>query len=108
MLVPVSKISDIGLAVQATRKAQKLRTTDIEGCARVRKGLAHDLGQENSSAKLAQVLKLMGELGIVVHLDLPEAAADEYRRMRATGARGASPAHLRGPRATRAMDGGAG
>ncbi len=92
MQVPISSVSDLGLAIRAVRHSSKVRLDDLAALAGVSKQFTSDVEYGKSTVQLGLVLKLLEELGIAVHLDIPQEAGTALDALRLQG----------GPRATSA------
>ena len=85
MQFTIQSVSDLGLALRAVRRSNKVRLDDLAGMAGVSKQFASDVEHGKSTVQLGLVLKLLSELGIPLTLDLPQAAEMELAALRLTG-----------------------
>ncbi len=87
MFIPIRSPQDLGLAVRAARKSGGTRIDDLAGMAGVSKQFATDLEHGKPTLRLGLALKVLEELGVGLHLDLPDDAADDFEALRAKGLR---------------------
>lgn len=75
MPVPIDNPIALGTLVRAVRKSQGLRQDDLAAMV----GLSHvslmNLERGKGTVQLGSVLAILRELGITLHLDVPEEAA---------------------------------
>lgn len=88
MKILVESVDDLGDAVWAVRKARRLRQDDTAGAAGVSHVFVRDVERGKATVQLGRVLQLLSELGIQVHIDLPEGTEQAYfkRRQASTAA----------------------
>jgi len=87
MKVNVTKPSDLGLVVRATRKAQGIRLDDLAAFAGVGTVFAGDVEHGKETVQLGRVLKLLKQLGLEVVIDAPDVAAPVLATLREHGLR---------------------
>jgi transcriptional regulator with XRE-family HTH domain len=85
MQITMQSVSDLGLALRAVRRSNKVRLDDLAGMAGVSKQFASDVEHGKSTVQLGLVLKLLSELGIPLKLDVPQAAEMELATLQLTG-----------------------
>lgn len=85
MLVQINSPQQLGLAARAVRKAGDVRLDDLAAAAGVSKQFLTDMEHGKPTIRLGLALKLLEELGVVLHIDLPDSAAAHYEALRATG-----------------------
>ena len=85
MFVPVTSVADLGLAVRAARKANRLRLDDVASNAGLGLTFAFDVEHGKETVQLGKVLQLLEELGIRMTLDVPAAAELELELLRTRG-----------------------
>lgn len=95
MQITIQSVSDLGLALRAVRRSNKVRLDDLAGMAGVSKQFASDVEHGKSTVQLGLVLKLLSELGVPLTLDVPQAAEMELATLRRTG--GLKPLKKRSP-----------
>lgn len=87
MRVRIDSPAELGLVVRAARRAQGLRLDDAAAFAGVGYVFAGDVEHGKETVQLGRVLKLLKQLGLVLVVDAPDAAAEELARLRARGLR---------------------
>jgi len=85
MLIPVNTVAELGLLLRAARKAQGARLDDVAGSAGVGHVFAREVEHGKETAQIGRVLKLLAEVGLHLHADLPDEAQAAYERLRSTG-----------------------
>lgn len=87
MLVQINKPEDLGLAIRATRKVQKLRLDDTAAFAGVGPVFAMDVEHGKPTVQLGRVLRLLEQLGLQLKVDMPDVAVAMFETLRARGLR---------------------
>ena len=87
MQIAIHSVADLGLAVRAVRRSSDVRLDDFAATAGVSKQFASDVERGKPSVQLGLVLKLLGELGIPITLDIPRSAEPELAALRLKGVR---------------------
>lgn len=95
MQMRIQTVADLGLALRATRRSQKVRLDDLAGTAGVSKQFVSDVEYGKSTVQLGLVLKLLEETGLALTIDLPEEAGTELATLRLLG--GMKPRKQRAP-----------
>lgn len=95
MNIPVQSPKELGLAVRATRKAQRVRLDDVAGSAGVGHVFVREVEHGKASVTLGKVMQLMRELGLRLIVEMPDCANEEYSKLRSAGLR---PLKARKPR----------
>src|SRR4051812_453394 len=85
MKTSIQTVSDLGLALRATRRSAKVRLDDLAGTAGVSKQFLSDVEYGKPTVQLGLVLKLLAEMGIALTVDLPEEVGTELGRLRELG-----------------------
>lgn len=98
MQIPVRTPLDLGLALRAVRKSQKVRLDDAAGSARVSPVLVREVEHGKETVSFGKVMQIMLEMGLELSVDIPESAIPEYQALRMTGLRPLKP---RKPRTVR-------
>ena len=93
----VHTANDLGLLLRAVRKENNVRQDDFAAMVGVSKQFASDVENGKPTAQIGLVLKLLQQAGVVLHADIPDAATDEFMRLKA----------IRAERAKRDANGGA-
>lgn len=86
MKIPIDSVDALGDAVWAVRKARRLRQDDTAGAAGVSHVFVRDVERGKATVQLGRVLQLLSELGIQMHLDLPDGTEQVYLRRRQASA----------------------
>ena len=97
MHIPIKTPQELGLAIRATRRAQKVRLDDVSGSAGVGHVFTREVEHGKETVQLGRVLRLLEELGIELMVDVPEEAMAELARLRETGLRPLKPRASRTP-----------
>ena len=87
MQIAIHSVAELGLAVRAVRRSSNVRLDDFAATAGVSKQFASDVEHGKSSVQLGLVLKLLGELGVHLTLDIPRSAEAELTALRLKGVR---------------------
>ena len=77
MQVPIRSVKDLGLALRAVRRSQKVRLEDMAALTGVSKQFASDVELGKDTVRLGLVLKVLGEMGLRVSVDIPDQSAPE-------------------------------
>jgi len=77
MKVLVDTVADLGVALRAIRRADKLRIDEMAQVIGISKQFATDLENGKETVQLGKVLHVLAQMGITVTLDVPDRAADE-------------------------------
>jgi transcriptional regulator with XRE-family HTH domain len=85
MLVSIDSPDQLGRLIRATRRAQKLRLDDTAGAVGVGHVFVRDVEHGKPTVQLGRVLQLLAELGIVLKVEVPDAAWPEYQRLQSAG-----------------------
>ena len=85
MRVPVKNPDDLGIAVRATRKAQKMRVDDLAAFAGVGPVFAMNVEHGKPTTQFGLVLRLLEQLGLQLAVDIPDAAVPIFDTLRARG-----------------------
>lgn len=89
MQVTIHTVSDLGLALRATRKAQGVRGDDLAGAAGVGHVFLIDVEHGKDTVQLGRVLRLLDEAGLRLTVDVPTEAEPVLATLRSNGLRGA-------------------
>ncbi len=87
MRVPIHTVSDLGLALRATRKAQGVRGDDLAGAAGVGHVFLIDVEHGKDTVQLGRVLRLLDEAGLRLTVDVPTEAEPVLATLRSNGLR---------------------
>lgn len=87
MKVPVRTVSDLGLVLRATRKAQGVRGDDLAGAAGVGHVFLIDVEHGKDTVQMGKVLHLLEEAGLCLTVDVPAEAEPVLATLRANGLR---------------------
>lgn len=85
MKLDITSVADLGLAVRSVRRAGRVRLDDLAATSGVSKQFAADFEHGKTTVQLGLVLKLLAELGVVLHIDIPQQAAAELSALRTRG-----------------------
>ncbi|MBS0349088.1 MAG: helix-turn-helix transcriptional regulator [Proteobacteria bacterium] len=85
MRVPIHTVSDLGLALRATRKAQGVRGDDLAGAAGVGHVFLIDVEHGKDTVQLGRVLRLLDEAGLRLTVDVPTEAEPVLATLRSNG-----------------------
>lgn len=96
MNIPVQSPKELGLAIRATRKTQRVRLDDIAGSAGVGHVFVREVEHGKASVTLGKVMQLMRELGLRLIVEIPDCASEEYAKLRSAGLRPLKPRKPRG------------
>lgn len=91
MQITIKTPQELGLAIRATRRTQKVRLDDVSGSAGVGHVFTREVEHGKETVQLGRVLRLLEELGIALMADVPDEAMDELTRLRKTGLRPLKP-----------------
>lgn len=83
MQIPIHSVQDLGLALRAVRRSQKVRLEDMATLTGVSKQFASDVELGKDTVRLGLVLKVLGEMGLRVSVDIPEQSAPELALLHA-------------------------
>lgn len=83
MQIPIHSVQDLGLALRAVRRSQKVRLEDMATLTGVSKQFASDVELGKDTVRLGLVLKVLGEMGLRVSVDIPEQSAPELALLQA-------------------------
>ena len=97
MHIPIKTPQELGLAIRATRRAQKVRLDDVSGSAGVGHVFTREVEHGKETVQLGRVMRLLEELGIELMVDVPDEAMAELSRLRKTGLRPLKPRASRTP-----------
>lgn len=85
MRITIHSPADLGLAVRAARRTDKVRLDDLAATTGVSKQFASDVEHGKPTVQLGLVLRLLSELGVPLELRIPEEAAQELAALRERG-----------------------
>lgn len=85
MNIRITSPRELGLAIRATRKTQKLRLDDLAGSAGVGHVFAREVERGKETVQLGRVMRLLAELGIELKAEISAAAAPEFARLQSVG-----------------------
>ena len=85
MQITIHSVDELGLVVRSVRRSSKVRLDDLASTAGVSKQFASDVEHGKPTVQLGLVLKLLAELGILLQLDIPQAAEQELGVLRLKG-----------------------
>jgi hypothetical protein len=97
MHIPIKTPQELGLAIRATRRVQKVRLDDVSGSAGVGHVFTREVEHGKETVQLGRVLRLLEELGIKLMADVPDEAMAELAHLRKTGLRPLKPRASRTP-----------
>lgn len=83
MQIPIHSAQDLGLALRAVRRSQKVRLEDMAALTGVSKQFASDVELGKDTVRLGLVLKVLAEMGLRVSVDIPEQSAPELALLQA-------------------------
>ncbi len=86
MQIPIHSVKDLGLALRAVRRNQKVRLEDMAALTGVSKQFASDVELGKDTVRLGLVLKVLGEMGLRISVDIPEQSAAELARLQVKSA----------------------
>jgi DNA-binding XRE family transcriptional regulator len=66
---------DLGLVIRAVRKSTHVRQDDLAGAAQVSRQFTVDVEKGKPTVQLGRVLLLLKELGIGLHVEIPDEAS---------------------------------
>ena len=85
MDISIESVADLGLAVRAVRRGSKVWLDDLATLAGVSKQFTSDLEYGKATVQMGLVFKLLEELGLKLHVNIPEAAADAFAALKQQG-----------------------
>jgi transcriptional regulator with XRE-family HTH domain len=85
MRVSVKSVADLGLLLRAVRTSQGLLLEDLAGCAKVGHVFVRDVEHGKDTVQMGRVFKLLDEIGISVHLDIPDDAVETWESLQRAG-----------------------
>ena len=91
MKIPLQSPRDLGIAIRAARKVQRVRLDDVAGSADVGHVFVREVEHGKASVSLGKVMQLMRELGLKLIVEIPESATAEYSKLRSAGLRPLKP-----------------
>jgi len=97
MQILIKTPQELGLAIRATRRTQKVRLDDVSGSAGVGHVFTREVEHGKESVQLGRVMRLLEELGIELMVDVPDEAMTELAHLRKTGLRPLKPRAKRAP-----------
>jgi hypothetical protein len=97
MQISIKTPQELGLAIRATRRTQKVRLDDVSGSAGVGHVFTREVEHGKETVQLGRVMRLLEELGIGLMVDVPDEAMAELARLRKTGLRPLKPRASRTP-----------
>lgn len=83
MKITLHSVSDLGLALRATRKGSKVRLDDLAGIAGVSKQFVSDVEHGKPTVQLGLVLRLLNEMGLSLTVDIAPAAEQSWTALKA-------------------------
>ena len=83
MQIPVRSVKDLGFALRAVRRSQNVRLEDMAALTGVSKQFASDVELGKDTVRMGLVLKVLGEMGLRVSVDIPEESALELALLQA-------------------------
>jgi transcriptional regulator with XRE-family HTH domain len=83
MQIPIHSVQDLGLALRAVRRSQKVRLEDMAALTGVSKQFASDVELGKETVRLGLVLKVLAEMGLRVSVDIPEQSGPELALLQA-------------------------
>lgn len=98
MQITIKTPQELGLAIRATRRTQKVRLDDLSGSAGVGHVFTREVEHGKETVQLGRVMQLLEELGIELLVDVPVEAMTELSRLRETGLRPLKPRASRVPK----------
>ena len=78
----VQSPEDLGLLLRAVRKHSRVRQDDLASIVGVSKQFASDVERGKPTAQLGLVLKLLSQAGVTLTADIPDAAAQEFNKLK--------------------------
>ena len=91
MQVNISSPQELGLLIRATRKTQKMRLDDVAGSAGLGHVFVREVERGKETVQLGRVMKLLAELGIKLHADVPQDVAPVLAALKVTGVKPLKP-----------------
>ncbi len=85
MLIPINRPQDLGLALRAVRKDQRIRMDDLAGSAGVGHVFVREVERGKETVQLGRVLRLLAELGLRLQVDLPARAMPAFEKLQRSG-----------------------
>lgn len=85
MNIPIQSIRDLGIAIRAVRKSQKLRLDDTAGSAGVGEVFMRKVERGKETVQFGRVLRVLDELGIRLIIDIPNDAKPRFDELKETG-----------------------
>lgn len=73
-LIPIHNAADIGTLARQLRKRQGIRQDDMAAIIEASHVFLRDVELGKGTVRLGKVLRLLDELGVRVHLEVPEDA----------------------------------
>jgi len=79
---PIHSVEDLALVIRAVRKSARLRQDDLAAVVGVSRQFAVDVERGKTTVQFGRVLRLIEELGIGLHVDIPEEASRALEALR--------------------------
>jgi DNA-binding XRE family transcriptional regulator len=79
---PIRSVEDLALVIRAVRKSARLRQDDLAAVVGVSRQFAVDVERGKTTVQFGRVLRLIEELGIGLHVDIPEEASRALEALR--------------------------
>jgi len=86
MQITIQSVTDLGLALRATRKSSRVRLDDLADLAGVSKQFVSDVEHGKQTVQLGLVLRLLAEMGVILTVDIPSAAEEPLAELKAKAA----------------------
>ena len=85
MKIKVSTPQELGLIMRAVRKTQSIRIEDVASSANVGPVFLREAERGKETVTLVRVLRVLRELGIELHVDVPESILPTLDKLRQQG-----------------------
>ena len=85
MRIPIYSVQDLGQALRAVRRSQKVRLDDMADIAGVSKQFVSDVELGKDTVRMGLVLKVLREMGLHLSVDIAEDAAPELALLKHKG-----------------------
>lgn len=105
MLINIGSPGELGLLIRAMRKWQEIRMDDLAGSAGVGPVFVREVERGKETVQLGRVMKILGELGIILSADVPDEVAGPLALVKLKGVKPLPKRHKDGGKDSNESDG---